>query len=243
VGHLRANFSWVWAVALLGALAVAAIGTTPTAVHACSIVPPSTRTIGLAVEKSPVIALGEISSAELREAEFVVVESIRGTTPGEVFRLDNRGTYTAAACSPYDEPFQGGDRFAAGQSYVMMLERKVDGLWQIAYLGLAAFPVPANDDEKLKTDWYASGLGRFELTLGDIREQAATLVPVPTRPAGAGAGTAAITQPPFELPIASPGSGIEARSVSDAGAIARVGVMLAIAATTLFGLWRFSRAR
>lgn len=96
-------------------------------------------------------------------------KNLQGSTRGESFRIDNRGTYTAVACSPYEEPFRDGYRFTSGERYVMFLENETDGLWQVGYLGLAAFPAPANDDEKLRTDWYASPGAVFDLTLGDIR--------------------------------------------------------------------------
>lgn len=165
-----------------GALGGIAVGG-PSQVSACSIVGPSAATIGLAVGKSPVIAIGRIVESTRREASFVVEENLRGSANGESFRVDNRGTYTAVACSPYEEPFREGYRFADGERYVMFLESEVDGLWQVGYLGLAAFPVPASDSEKLRTDWYASPGGVFDLTLGDIRALVVQHHTPPLRPA------------------------------------------------------------
>jgi hypothetical protein len=165
---------------VLGGLAVGG----PSRAFACSIVAPSTTTIGFAVGKSPIIAIGRIADSAQREATFVVEENLQGSARGESFRVDNRGTYTAVACSPYEEPFREGYRFADGERYVMFLENESDGLWQVGYLGLAAFPAPANDDEKLRTDWYASPGGVFDLTLGDIRALVAQGDAPPLRAAG-----------------------------------------------------------
>ncbi len=156
----------------------------PSQASACSIVPPSTATIGLAVARSPVIAIGRISESARREATFIVEENLQGSTRGESFRIDNRGTYTAVACSPYEEPFREGYRFAQGERYVMFLEEEVDGLWQVGYLGLAAFPAPDRDDEKLRTDWYARPGGVFDLTLGGIRELVGQSDSPPVPPTG-----------------------------------------------------------
>lgn len=177
---LRALF----AMLLLGCGAFGGLATGgPSQVFACSIVAPSATTIGLAVGKSPVIAIGRIVESARREATFVVEENLRGGTEGESFRVDNRGTYTAFACSPYEEPFREGYRFADGERYVMFLENETDGLWQVGYLGLAAFPAPDNHSEKLRADWYASPGGVFDLTLGDIRALVVQRDAPPLRPA------------------------------------------------------------
>lgn len=171
---LRALF----ALLLLGCGALGGLAAgRPSQVFACSIVAPSATTIGLAVGKSPVIAIGRIVESARREATFVVEENIQGSAKGESFRVDNRGTYTAFACSPYEEPFREGYRFADGERYVIFLENEADGLWEVGYLGLAAFPAPANDDEKLRTDWYASPAKVFDLTLTDIRAAVALASP------------------------------------------------------------------
>lgn len=191
---------------VLGGLAVGG----PSQVFACSIVAPSSTTIGLAVGKSPVIAIGRIADSDRREATFVVEENIQGSASGESFRVDNRGTYTAFACSPYEEPFREGHRFADGERYVMFLETEVDGLWQVGYLGLAAFPAPANDDEKLRTDWYASPGQVFDLTLGDIRALVVQRDNAPVRPSGITSAAPSSNEEPV------PDVGVEADTVARA---------------------------
>ena len=179
-----------------------------------------------------------------REATFVVEENLRGSTEGESFRIDNRGTYTAFACSPYEEPFREGYRFTDGERYVMFLENEADGLWQVGYLGLAAFPAPDNDSEKLRTDWYASPAQVFDLTLGDIRAAVALASP-PARPAGATS-----VDPPGQEPgpdggiqtrtTTAPEPGGDRRAVMWASAIA---VVLAAGAAAFWGAVRIRRGR
>lgn len=198
----------------------------PSPAFACSIVPPSAQTINLAVERSQVIAIGRVSESERREAAFVVEESIHGGRPGETFRIDNRGTYTAMACSPYDEPFREGYRFVPGERYVMLLEKEVDGLWQVAYLGLAAFPAPANDDERLRTDWWSSPGATFDLTLGDIRAEAVALrVPPEATPSPAEG-------------VANTGGGHPALAIAAWGAVG-----LAAGAAAIWAVRRISAGR
>ena len=217
----------------------------PSQVFACSIVGPSSTTIGLAVAQSPVIAVGRISESAQREATFVVEENLRGSTEGESFRVDNRSTYTSASCSPYEEPFREGYRFTSGERYVMFLENETDWLWQVGYLGLAAFPAPASDSEKLRTDWYASPGAVFDLTLGDIRALVVPLDSPPSRPAGV-----TVAEPSVEEP--RPDGGIQTRTTTAPepdgdgravmGALAIAGV-LAAGAAAFWKAGRFRRGR
>ncbi|MBE0609700.1 MAG: hypothetical protein IH609_09990, partial [Dehalococcoidia bacterium] len=178
-------------------------------------------------------------------ATFVVEENIQGSAKGESFRVDNRGTYTAVACSPYEEPFREGYRFADGERYVMFLEDEVDGLWQVGYLGLAAFPAPANDDEKLRTDWYASPGAVFDLTLGDIRALVVQREAPPLRPAATTSAAPSGEQPGPDGKVegrtsTAPEPGGDGRTVMWALAIAGV---LAAGAAAFWSAGRFRRGR
>jgi hypothetical protein len=229
-----------------GASLAGLAGPRPTPASACSIVPPSARTIGLAVETSPVIAVGRIAESSRRQATFVVEESIKGSARGDSFVVDNRGTYTAVACSPYDEPFREGYRFATDTRYVLFLEQQVDGLWQVGYLGLAAFPAPADDLERLGTDWYASPGQTFDLTLGDIRALAVQRDIPPARPTGVAVAVPSIEKPRTDSPVQSPDSdglltGGNRRMIAAASAIAVVVVV--VVATGPWWTGRIRRGR
>ena len=139
---------------LLAAAAFAFDPTAPTA-HACSIVTPNDARFADTVDRSPIVAIGHWEDSKERTVTFVVDQPLKGAGEGERLQVDNRTTYTAMACSPYDEPFREGYRFVPGERAVLLLEKQVDGLWQVAYLSLAAFEVPSSFDAGMDgVGWY-----------------------------------------------------------------------------------------
>jgi hypothetical protein len=123
--------------------------------NACSIVTPADKYIGESVERSAIVAIGKWEAVSAHEVTFVVEQPLKGTKAGERLAVDNRTTYTAFACSPYDEPFREGYRFVPGERAVVLLEKEVDGLWQVSYLSLAAFEVPESLNAPLEgVGWY-----------------------------------------------------------------------------------------
>ncbi len=146
------------------------------------------------IQRAPVVAIGTWVESTERAAVFRVDEALKGTAPGEQFRVDNRGTYTAAACSPYDEEPHSGFRFAEGERSVLVLQAEVEGLWQVSFWGFAAFDVPAAENDGMVMDWYALADQEQPIagapTLAGVREASAAPSLVPKRtpdPAGYGA--------------------------------------------------------
>ena len=90
---------------LLAAAAFAFDPTAPTA-HACSIVTPNDARFADTVDRSPIVAIGHWEDSKERTVTFVVDQPLKGAGEGERLQVDNRTTYTAMACSPYDEPFR-----------------------------------------------------------------------------------------------------------------------------------------
>ena len=127
------------------------------------------------VGQSPIIAIGKWRDAGEFEATLVVDESLKGTEPGAMHTFDNRQTYTRVACSPYEEDFHEGFRFADGERSLVFLERQVDGLWQIGWSSYAAFDVPADDLEPMSM-WPGSGA---PVLLEDVRTAIAGALPIP----------------------------------------------------------------
>jgi|GEM_PF-4591113 len=123
--------------------------------HACSIVTPHDAFMARTVEQSPIVAIGHWEDSQERAATFVVEQPLKGAQAGDRLRVDNRTTYTAMACSPYDEPFREGYRFLPGERAVLLLEKEVDGLWQVSHLSLAVFEVPHSLDAPMDgVGWY-----------------------------------------------------------------------------------------
>jgi hypothetical protein len=208
---------------LLASLTIAAVlafalaGTSLSGVltaQACSIVTPHDVFMPETVHRSPIVAIGRWEDSQQRVATFVVEHPLKGAESGDRLRVDNRTTYTAMACSPYDEPFREGYRFPSGERAVLLLEKEVDGLWQISHLSLAVFEVPDSldagmegigwyfgdpeagtpTDVKLSTIIEATGYeGAVSLEPGDPSADVAPWVPVPTSAVG-------ITAPTSESP-------------------------------------------
>ncbi|MGE3809594.1 MAG: hypothetical protein AB7K24_33435, partial [Gemmataceae bacterium] len=130
--------------AVFAAVLAAGVASTP-AVSACSLAPLERRYLPDLVERTPIIAIGTWADTGEYEATLVVDESLKGTEAGARYLFDNRGTYTMAACSPYEEEFHSGFRFEDGQRSVVFMEKQVDGLWQIGWSGYAAFDLPVDD--------------------------------------------------------------------------------------------------
>ena len=127
------------------------------------------------VQQAPIIAIGMWGDASERRAVLRVDEGLKGVAAGDSLVVDNRTAYTAAACSPYDEPFHEGFRFAAGERSVVMLQLQVGGLWQVANLGLAAWPAPIDDLEPLP------GMGGYRpaVSLDGMRQAVRALAHAP----------------------------------------------------------------
>jgi len=123
-------------------------------VSACDRSLISGRLIPSTVAESQVVAVGEFVAAAKRSATFRVDESLRGPAVGATLNVDNRTAYTDAACSPYDEPFREGFRFKKGDRKVLILEKEVDGLWQVGFYSDAAWDVPADDLQPLVMDFW-----------------------------------------------------------------------------------------
>ena len=142
------------ALSLLVTLASYAVNG-PQPASACSIVLPTDARFGDWVHRVPIVAIGRWEAASDREVTFAVEQPLKGTKVGERLAVDNRTTYTSIACSPYDEPFREGYRFVPGERAVVLLEKEVEGLWQVGYLSLAAFEVPESLDSPLEgVGWY-----------------------------------------------------------------------------------------
>ena len=137
----------VLAVAILAGAAIfmAETAGSPPGAKACSIVGFSPRHLPDLISRSPVIAIGTWTNAGESEVTLVVDDALKGTEAGASHKFDNRDTYTAMACSPYDEPFRKGYRFKDGERSLVFMEKQLDGLWQIGWLSLAAFDAPADE--------------------------------------------------------------------------------------------------
>lgn len=114
-------------------------------VAACSLAPVDSRSLPGVVARTPIIAIGVWSESLDREATFTVEEPLKGTAAGARIAVDNRETHTAVACSPYDEPFRKGRRFGKGDRALVLLEKEVDGLWQVGWSSFAVYEVPHDD--------------------------------------------------------------------------------------------------
>jgi len=142
--------------------------------RACSIAVPTDARFGDWVLRSTIVAIGRWEEVSAREVTFVVEQPLKGVDAGERLAVDNRTTYTAFACSPYDEPFREGYRFVPGERAVVLLEKESDGLWQVGYLSLAAFEVPPTLDAPMEgLGWYfgdPEGGTPTDIKLGTIVE-------------------------------------------------------------------------
>lgn len=139
------------------ALGMALVAGRHHAAVACSRASISAGSLPWAAEHSEIVAIGTFTEVTHRSASFRVDESMVGSTKGSTLQVDNRTSYTYMACSPYDEPFHHGGRFKAGDKRILMLEKQVDGLWQIAFFGDAAWSIPADDLQPLITDLWNDG--------------------------------------------------------------------------------------
>lgn len=126
--------------------------------NACSMVPWADR-IDLAVAESRVVAIGHWTRTGDAEATLVVEESLRGTRPGVEFVTDNRWDAPYLGCGAWNPPRR---RFSDGVQSLVLFQRKVDGLWQISWLGYAVADVPGDEGAPL-----TGGNGRA--TLADVR--------------------------------------------------------------------------
>jgi hypothetical protein len=148
--------SWLAVASILGALLLAAaMPVHPQTAHACMLAPIVDSRIGTWVERSGIVAIGHWESVSAREVTLVVERPLKGVTAGDHVPVDNRTTYTAFMCSPYQEPFREGYRFVPGERAVVVLEQEVDGLWQVGYFALAVFEVPETLDAPMQ------GMGWF----------------------------------------------------------------------------------
>ena len=95
----------VLAVAIFAGAAIfmAETAGSPPGAKACSIVGFSLRHLPDLISRSPVIAIGTWTNAGESEATLAVDDALKGTEAGASHKFDNRDTYTAMACSPYDE--------------------------------------------------------------------------------------------------------------------------------------------
>ncbi|MGK2965419.1 MAG: hypothetical protein ACSLFM_07415, partial [Tepidiformaceae bacterium] len=140
-------------VMVVGSVAAGVVAGGPDSARACSIATFTGLYAADTVERNAVVAVGTWVESSEREAVFEVDEALKGAEVGERFVVDNRGTYTQMACSPYDEPFHGGYRFSEGERSVLFLEKEVDGLWQVGWLSYAAFPAPADEFAPMRADF------------------------------------------------------------------------------------------
>ena len=106
------------------------------------------------VDKSGVVAIAEVTAATERAATFRIEEALKGPTAGSLVRVDNRTAYTGQACSPYDEPFSEGFRFREGDKKVLVLEKEVDGLWQVGFSSDTAWDIPSSELQPLVQDFW-----------------------------------------------------------------------------------------
>lgn len=144
------------AVAALIAVTLLLAASHRTAV-ACSRLGFSSAAVPTTVAESKVVAIGTFTAATPRSATFRVDEALVGPPEGTTLNIDNRLSYTYFACSPYDEPFDKGNRFAKGDRRIVMLSKEVDGLWQIAYFSDTAWEIPHDDLQPLITDFWNDG--------------------------------------------------------------------------------------
>jgi len=193
---------WLRSTLAAAAIVAAALGgmlAQTAGVLACTIGPPLEAHIPEHIQRAPVVAIGTWVRSTERVAVFRVDEALKGTTPGEQFRVDNRGTYTSAACSPYDEEPHSGFRFAEGERSVLVLQAEVEGLWQVSFWGLAAFDVPATGNDGMVMDWYALAGHEQPIegapTLASVREASAAPSLAPERTPNPGGYGARLTSP------------------------------------------------
>ena len=140
--------------------------------RACLVVIRQERYLTEWIERSPVIAIGRWEAIDERRVRFVVEEPIKGTRKGAMLNVDNRGTGTAFACSPYEEPFHYGYRFEPGTRSVVLLEKEVNGLWQIAYWSFAVFDVPESANSFLTGTGPQFGRAATDIRLSTILDAA-----------------------------------------------------------------------
>jgi len=206
------------APAVLIALAMGA-GTpwSPERVSACSLAPLTTDALHRwVVPNSQIVATGVWLESSERVAVFRVTNSLKGSAKGEVLRVDNRGTFPYGfSCNPYDDPFREGFRFEEGKRQLLILEKEVDGLWQVAGSSRAAFKVPQGPSEVLAMDW-----GSYE---GVPNDELPTLVDVAAAP---------------ELPSGVPPRSPNVSQSPDLSASVLVIVLVVVAIGTGALLWR-----
>jgi hypothetical protein len=158
---------------LLGGFASFSIGAAVLWPHkdvaACSRASISAAFIKDAVVDSQIVAIGAFTDASERTATFRVDETLKGPPAGATVAVDNRTSYTYMACSPYDEPFHEGGRFKPGDTRILLLDKQVDGVWQVAFFGDAAWNLPTDDLEPLLTDFWNDGVRPPSLDL--VRSQ------------------------------------------------------------------------
>jgi hypothetical protein len=141
-------------VSVLMASAVAGFGAAERA-SACSIASLTSRDLqAWVVPNSHIVALGTFVASSDRVAHFRVDRSLKGSAPGEVLAIDNRGTFAGFTCNPYDEPVQlnHAHRFRQGEERILVLEKEDSGLWQLAWSSHAAFEIPASLSEAMTMD-------------------------------------------------------------------------------------------
>lgn len=165
----------------LTAGAVAALAVQKDA-RACSREMISDRTIPGAVQSSQIVAIGTFTAASERDATFRVDEALRGATAGQKLSIDNRTAYTQMMCTPYAEPFHEGFRFSVGQRKVLILEKQVDGLWQVGFFSDAAWDVPGDDLQPMLPDFWDPGPA--PPSLETVRSQVRELLPLLNADAG-----------------------------------------------------------
>jgi len=124
----------------------------PQPASACSRMGISAEYIPDTVAKSPVVAIGTFVEASERVGIFRIDEAIKGPAAGSMLEIDNRTAYTGSACSPYDEPFGEGFRFRPGDERLLILEKEVDGAWQVAFYSDTAWPAPEDELQPLIQD-------------------------------------------------------------------------------------------
>ncbi len=173
---LVARVSVVVVLVSVAALAALALSGTPNA-DACGRSMVAAPFIPETVAKSEVVAIGEFVGGTERAAEFRIDEPLRGPGVGTILQVDNRTAYTFSACSPYDEPFHEGGRFSPGDRKLVILEREVDGLWQVGFSSDTAWDVPEDELQPLIQDFWVdqTPLPRLVSVEADLAARAATL--------------------------------------------------------------------
>ena len=172
---LRGGLVALVGVVLVGAAGLIGVGRASTA-DACSRDLIRAHYIPGVVEKSGVVAIAEVTAATERVATFRVEEALKGSGVGALVRVDNRTAYTGSACSPYDEPFGEGFRFRVGDRKILILEKEVDGLWQVAFGSDTAWNVPSNELQPLIMDFWVEQTPKPKL--GEVRREVANALPV-----------------------------------------------------------------